>query len=71
MARKQANRAADDFSILAAPAQRALAGAGYKKLEDLTKVREGQLLLLHGIGDNALKQLRAALDEKGLSFADD
>jgi DNA repair protein RadC len=58
-----------DFSKLAAPAQRALAGAGYSRLEQLTQVKESELKNLHGIGPNALKQLREALEAKGWSFA--
>lgn len=54
---------------LAAPARRALVGAGYWRLEQLTKVREAEIKQLHGIGPNALKQLRRALEAKGLSFA--
>ena len=54
---------------LAAPARRALVGAGYRRLEQLTKVREAEIKQLHGIGPNALKQLRRALEAKGLSFA--
>lgn len=53
---------------LAAPARRALVGAGYVRLEQLTKVSEAEIKQLHGIGPNALKQLRRALDAKGLSF---
>jgi hypothetical protein len=59
----------NDFSKLAAPAQRALAGAGYSSLEQLTQVKESELKQLHGIGPNALKQLRTALSAKGWSFA--
>ena len=57
-----------DFPKLAAPAQRALAGAGYTSLEQLAKVSEDEIKNLHGIGPNVLKQLRAALEAKGLSF---
>ena len=56
---------------LAKPAQRALAGAGYTHLEQLTRVSEAELLKLHGMGPKALGQLREALAEKGLSFADE
>ena len=56
-------------SDLARPAQRALSGAGYSSLEQLTNVSEAELKRLHGIGPNALKKLRLALDAKGLSFA--
>ena len=57
-------------SELAAPAQRALVGAGYLRLEQLTKVSETELKQLHGIGPNAIATLRRALGAKGLSFAD-
>jgi hypothetical protein len=55
---------------LAAPARRALVGAGYLRLEQLTKLSEAEVKQLHGIGPNAIKQLRRALSAKGLSFAD-
>jgi hypothetical protein len=55
---------------LSRPAQRALYEAGYLRLEQLTKVSETELKRLHGIGPNAIKKLRLALDAKGLSFAD-
>ena len=55
---------------LAAPARRALVGAGYLRLEQLANRSEAEIKQLHGIGPNALKQLRSALSAKGLSFAD-
>lgn len=58
-----------DFPKLAQPAQRALAGAGYSRLEQLTQITETDLKKLHGMGPNALKQLRSALEAKGWSFA--
>ena len=60
-----------DFPKLAAPAQRALAAAGYTRLEQLTAVSETELGKLHGIGPNALGTLRKALAERGLAFAAD
>jgi hypothetical protein len=53
---------------LAKPAQRALAGAGYFHLEQLTKLREDEVLQLHGMGPKAMEQIRRALAAKGLSF---
>lgn len=53
---------------LAAPAQRALASAGYTHLSQLTAVSQKELLQLHGMGPRALSQLRDALAAKGLSF---
>ena len=58
-------------SGLAAPARRALVGAGYLRLEQLTRLSEAELKQLHGVGPNALKQLRHALEARGLSFADE
>jgi len=53
------------------PAQRALAEAGYMRLEQLAKVSAADVLRLHGMGPKALDQLRSALAAKGLSFAED
>ena len=55
---------------LSAPAQRALSAAGIERLEQLTELSETEIKQLHGIGPYALKQLRAALDAAGLSFAE-
>jgi hypothetical protein len=56
-------------SELAAPARRALAGAGISRLEQLTELSEAEINRLHGIGPNAIDQLRRALAARGLSFA--
>jgi len=61
-------RESSDLPKLASPAQRALAGAGITRLVQLTKMSETELLQYHGIGPNAIKTLRLALEEKGLSF---
>lgn len=53
---------------LSAPARRALIGAGYLRIEQLTRASEAEIKKLHGIGPNALNQLRRALEAKGLSF---
>jgi len=54
---------------LSVPALRALNGAGYVRLEQLTSVREAELKKLHGLGPRGIDLLRSALEEKGLSFA--
>lgn len=54
---------------LSQPAQRALAGAGYNRLEQLTRVSEKEILALHGMGPKGIRLLREALAEKGWSFA--
>jgi hypothetical protein len=55
---------------LGQPAHRALAGAGIQSLAQLTQFSEADIKKLHGIGPNALKQLRHALVAKDLSFSD-
>ncbi len=65
----QLNQPVSDLPKLAAPARRALAAAGYLRLEQLSHVRESDLKKLHGIGPNAIEQLRNALAAKGRSFA--
>ncbi len=60
----------NNFQIgLASPARRALTGAGITLLTQLTRLSERELSHLHGIGPNALKQLRLALAARGLRFA--
>jgi DNA-directed RNA polymerase alpha subunit len=53
---------------LAAPAQRALAGAGITTVKQLATHTEEKIANLHGIGKNALEQLKAALETAGLAF---
>jgi hypothetical protein len=57
-----------DFPKLSAPARRALSGAGYTRQDQLAQVSESDLKKLHGMGATAIAALRAALDERGLSF---
>lgn len=54
---------------LSQPALRALSAAGYTRLDQLTTVKEAELLQLHGMGPKAISLLRSALEERGLSFA--
>jgi hypothetical protein len=54
---------------LASPARRALMAAGYRRLEQLASLSEAEVARLHGVGPNALGQLRRALAARGLSFA--
>jgi len=56
------------FPKMSQPAHRALANAGYTRLEQLTKVPEAEIAKLHGMGPKSIKELRAALAEKGLGF---
>jgi hypothetical protein len=54
---------------LSSPALRALLGAGYTQLVQLTKVSEPEIAALHGMGPKGIRILNAALAERGLSFA--
>jgi hypothetical protein len=56
------------FPKLAAPARRALFGAGCMRLDQLDQVSESELSELHRMGPRATTALRAALAELGLSF---
>ncbi len=70
MKRKVSDEQGSDFPAgLAAPARRALAGAGISNLKQLTKFTESDIKELHGIGPNALSKLHSALAVQGLSFA--
>ncbi|MGS2777157.1 DNA-binding protein [Robertmurraya sp. GLU-23] len=57
-----------EFPKLAKPAIRALEGAGFYGLEQLTEVEEEELVKLHGMGPKAIEQLRLVLLEKGWKF---
>jgi hypothetical protein len=54
---------------LPAPARRALAEAGYSRLEQLTRITEAELGQLHRMGPNSLRLLREALAATGRGFA--
>jgi hypothetical protein len=68
---KKEPQAGSNFPKIAAPARRALANAGIKSLAQLAGFNEAQIKQLHGIGPNALEQLRRILAENGLSFTDE
>jgi len=57
------------LETLAAPARRALEGAGIGSLKELSKRSEAEVRGLHGLGPKALASLAAAMDESGLAFA--
>ena len=68
---KPSERQGSDLPKLSAPAVRAFTAAGYVRLEQFAKLRVDQIKDLHGVGPNAINQLRSALKEKGWSFADE
>jgi predicted RecB family nuclease len=56
------------LKAIAAPARRALAGAGVKTLKQLARFTEAEIAALHGMGPNAIGKLRSALRTEGLAF---
>ena len=71
MAQHEHQEAENDLPAgLSKPAQRALAGAGYTRLEQLAKVRKADIMRLHGMGPKAFELLSRALAARGLAFAD-
>ncbi|MBH5320413.1 DNA-binding protein [Paenibacillus sp. GSMTC-2017] len=53
---------------LSKPAIRALTGAGFVRLEQFTKLREKDVLRLHGFGPKGIRILKSALEARGQSF---
>jgi DNA-directed RNA polymerase alpha subunit len=62
------NKFGEEFPSLGAPAFRALDNFGITSLKDLTRYTEQDLLTLHGFGPKAVRLLKEALEEKGMSF---
>ncbi len=56
------------LSLLSAPARRALENNNILKLKDLTHFTENEILELHGIGKNAVLQLKEAMQQENLQF---
>ncbi len=50
------------------PASSALEHAGYRTLDDLTRLTEREALAIHGVGPKAVSVLREALAARGLAF---
>jgi hypothetical protein len=58
----------DELPRIGAPATRALTSVGITRLSQLPDHRAEELLKLHGMGPRAIKILRQALADQGLSF---
>jgi DNA-directed RNA polymerase alpha subunit len=65
------NKFGEEFPSIGAPSFRALDNAGIGSLTDLSRYSEKELLSLHGFGPKALRILKAALNDRGLGFAED
>ncbi|MFC0186845.1 DNA-binding protein [Fictibacillus aquaticus] len=59
-----------DLPKISKPAQRALTQAGCISLEDIAKHTEAEIASMHGVGPKVMKQLRQALLDNGLHFAE-
>jgi len=53
----------------AAPARRALAAAGYSRLDQFTELTEAEVRQLHGMDPKAIEQICLALAAKGLTIS--
>jgi predicted Fe-Mo cluster-binding NifX family protein len=58
-----------DLPKLAAPARRALDGAGINSIAMLARRTQAEVAALHGMGPNAMKTLKTAMKQAGFSFA--
>jgi hypothetical protein len=71
MAKRETNEPDNTFPReVGNPARSALVVAGYTRLEQLDEVSEKYLLGLHGVGPKAIRGLKSALAEIGLSLSD-
>ncbi|MBK9125298.1 MAG: DNA-binding protein [Chloroflexi bacterium] len=68
MPAKHAPKPTSDLPKTGAPAARALESVGITCLEQLTQHTEKDLLTLHGMGPKAMRILREALADRGLTF---
>lgn len=56
------------FSLIGAPATRALENNGIMTLEKLSAYSEKEILKLHGMGERTIPKLEKLLSEVGLTF---
>ncbi len=59
---------AEIFSVLSAPARRAMENNHISSLKELARHTEKEILQFHGIGKTSIPILRKLLAEKGLVF---
>lgn len=62
------DRSNTDLPDIGRPAAGALTQAGVTGLEQVSQWSERQLLALHGVGPKAIRILRQALAERGMTF---
>jgi hypothetical protein len=56
------------YSLLSAPARRALEREGIDDVKKLARFTEKEILKLHGLGPSTIPKLKRALEKEGLSF---
>jgi DNA-directed RNA polymerase alpha subunit len=56
------------FSVLSAPARRAMENNRITSLEELAQYSEKEMLKFHGVGKTSIPTIKKLLAEKGLSF---
>lgn len=59
----------DDLPKLSRPARSALAEVGLMSLEQVSQWSAKDVLALHGMGPKGVRELREALQVRGMSFA--
>lgn len=59
-----------DLPPIGRPATSALIAAGIDSLARVAAYSRGELLAMHGVGPKAVRILEAALEARGLRFAD-
>lgn len=70
-AQPSSDELSDPLPKTSKPAERALAAAGYTRLDQFTKISAAEILKLHGVGPKAVRIIRTALAARGQSFADE
>ncbi|MEV0456569.1 DNA-binding protein [Catellatospora methionotrophica] len=61
----------DEIPKISGPANGALDLAGHTTLTAIAELTKKDLLALHGVGPKAIRILREALAQRGLTFADE
>jgi predicted flap endonuclease-1-like 5' DNA nuclease len=62
------NTKTSDLPKIGMPATNALANIGITTLKQVSKLSEKELLAIHGVGPKAVRILKEAFKEVGLSF---
>jgi DNA-directed RNA polymerase alpha subunit len=58
----------NEFSVLSAPARRALKNAGIVNIENLSNYSTKDLIKLHGLGPSSIPKIKKLLEIQGLAL---